>query len=133
MGLDLSPQPTMGAGAVALERKGFWTRKGDAVRDIVVASRAYEIAHAEVVAAQHQVAQADVARERSAWNGAEAGHPSVPDTEQSLAHDEVPASPLAGAGQPDLVLMALAPDTPLLGRFQALAPRPSPEDGARWT
>ncbi len=134
MGLDLAPQPTLGAGAVALERKGFWTRKGDAVRDIVVASKAYELAHAEVVAVQQAAAVADVARERSAGDKteAEAGHPSVPDTERGLAHHEVPASSRASTDQPDLVLSALAPDTPLLGRFQALAPRPSPEDGARW-
>jgi len=134
MGLDLSPQPTMGAGAVALERKGFWTRKGDAVRDIVVASRAYEIAHPEAIAAQEDAARADVARERSAWNGAgaEAGRPSVPDTEQRPPTHEVPGTRPTETIHPDRVLAGLAPDAPLAIRFQALAPRPNgPEEAAR--
>lgn len=134
LGVDLTPQPTLGAGAVALERKGFWTRKGDAVRDIVVASKAYELAHAEVVAVQQAAAVADVARERSAGDKTEAkaGHPSVPDTEQSLAHQQAPGGARTEAVQPDLVLVALAPDAPLLARFQALAPRPaSPDDSER--
>jgi hypothetical protein len=66
MGVAIEPQPTMGTAAVALERKGFFTRKGDAVREIVVLSKAYELAHIEAVAAQRDQAVVDIAREASA-------------------------------------------------------------------
>ncbi|SEN05384.1 MobA/MobL family protein [Luteibacter sp. UNCMF331Sha3.1] len=128
MGLDLFPQPTIGAGAVALERKGFFTRKGDAVRDIVVASRAYEIAHAEAIEVQHSAARADVARERSAWNGAEPERdPKQDEKEPSSAVFEAETVP---EQDPAEVLAGLAPGAPLLERFQALAPRPATPDEA---
>ncbi|WP_426287616.1 MobA/MobL family protein [Luteibacter sp. E-22] len=128
MGVDLAPQPTLGAGATALERKGFFTRKGDAVRDIIVASKAFELAHAEAVAAQHQVAQADVARERLAGN----------ETEPARAMGEVAPSAAVDLlhhvddRADDDKLADLPPDASLVARFEALAPRPGPGD-ARWS
>lgn len=127
LGLDLTPQPTMGADAVALERKGFWTRKGDAVRDIIVASKAFELAHAEAVAAQHQVAQADVARERSAWNGAEP-EPAPRDLPPSVAVD---LAHYVDERTDEDKLADLPPDAALVVRFVALAPRPESGD-ERW-
>lgn len=127
MGLNLTPQPTLGADAVALERKGFWTRKGDAVRDIVVASRAYEIAHMEAVEIQHVAAQADVVRERSAWNGAEP-EPGPGDIAPLVAIDL--ASHVDERTDEDK-LADLPPDASLVIRFEALAPRPAPGD-ERW-
>lgn len=134
MGLDLTPQPTLGADAVALERKGFWTRKGDAIRDIVVASRAYEIAHSEAVAAQEDAARADVARERSAGKRAEpeAGRRPVPDPGQEHAAPAVLAMPGA-EGVAGGVWENLGPGAPLVARFQAVSPRPSsPEEVERF-
>ena len=64
MGLPIEPQPTLGAEATALERKGFFTRRGDAVREIVVMSKVYEAAHAEVLAAQ-QIRRSEAVRPRS--------------------------------------------------------------------
>jgi hypothetical protein len=122
MGLDLSPQPTMGAGAVALERKGFWTRKGDAIRDIVVVSKAYELAHAESVAAQREVAQADVARERSAGSEAE------PAPTPRLVQDDLVSVATIPDRDPVQALVTLPPGAPLVDRFRALAPRPSSPD-----
>jgi hypothetical protein len=127
MGLDLTPQPTLGADVVALERKGFFTRKGDAVRDIVVASRAYEIAHAEAVEVQHGAARADVARERSAWNGAEP-KPAVGEVASSVAAD-LPKDVDERADEDKLA--DLPSDASLVVRFEALAPRPVPGD-ERW-
>lgn len=125
MGLDITPQPTMGADVVALERKGFFTRKGDAVRDIVVASKAYELAHSEAVAAQREAATADVARERLAWNKAEPAPASAPrHGEDGLSGPDT----LAVTADPDDVLARLPPGAPLVDRFRALAPRPSSYD-----
>lgn len=62
MGLDQAPQPTLGAPAVALERSGFFTRKGDAVREIIVMSEVYKQVHAAALEAQHAQAVADVAK-----------------------------------------------------------------------
>lgn len=61
-GIDQVPQPTLGAPTVALERSGFFTRKGDAVREIIVMSEVYRKAHAAALEAQHAQAVADVAK-----------------------------------------------------------------------
>ncbi|PMQ06541.1 Mobilization protein A [Dyella sp. AD56] len=61
-GVRLTPQPTLGAKVVALERDGFFTRQGDAVRDILVMSEVYKKAHAATLSAQHAQAMADVAK-----------------------------------------------------------------------
>lgn len=127
LGLDLAPQPTLGAGATALERKGFFTRKGAAVRDIVVASKAYEIAHAEAVEIQHVAARDDVVRERLAWNGAEP-KPAVGEVASSVAAD-LPKDVDERADEDKLA--DLPSDASLVVRFEALAPRPVPGD-ERW-
>lgn len=63
MGLPLLPQPKLGQAATAMERRGFFTRKGDAARDIIIASEVYKAAHAIVLEAQREQAVADVQRE----------------------------------------------------------------------
>jgi hypothetical protein len=64
MGIEAIPQPKLGASVVAMERKGFFTGKGDALRgDIVLPSLLYEATHAVVLAEQQARAQADVIRE----------------------------------------------------------------------
>jgi hypothetical protein len=115
---------------VALERKGFFTRKGDAVRDIIVASRAYEIAHAEAVEVQHQIAQADVARERLAGDKTE----QPPQRRQGEDALRVPVPMLATVPEREAieVVAEFDPGMPLVARVQALAPRPvSPVDVER--
>jgi hypothetical protein len=47
--LPFIPQPTLGAAVVVMERSGFFTRKGNAVRDIMLPSALYEATHAVVV------------------------------------------------------------------------------------
>jgi hypothetical protein len=62
--LPITPQPTLGAAVTAMERRGFFTRRGDALRgDIVVPSEVYKAVHAIVLETQRQKAGADVARE----------------------------------------------------------------------
>lgn len=63
LGIERVPQPRLTRAQVALEKKGFFTRQGDMLRDIVVVSEVYKQAHAEVLAAQQAQAQADVVRE----------------------------------------------------------------------
>lgn len=62
MGLPIVPQPTLGAPAVALERSGFFTRKGDAAREIIVMSEVYKKVHGAALEAQHAQAVADMAK-----------------------------------------------------------------------
>lgn len=65
MGLPITPQPTLGAVVTAMERKGFFTRRGDALRgDIMVPAKVYEVAQAIVLDVQQKRAREDVERER---------------------------------------------------------------------
>lgn len=66
LGIDRTPMPRLSRKAVAMEKKGFFTRQGDAAREIVVMSKVYEQANAEAVAAQRNQAVADIARENKA-------------------------------------------------------------------
>jgi hypothetical protein len=62
--LPIAPQPTLGAAVTAMERRGFFTRRGDALRgDIVVPSEVYKAVHAIVLETQRQQAVDDVTRE----------------------------------------------------------------------
>lgn len=62
--LPITPQPTLGAAATAMERRGFFTRGGDALRgDILVPALVYEAAHAVDLADQRAQAADDVVRE----------------------------------------------------------------------
>lgn len=62
--LPITPQPTLGAAVTAMERRGFFTRRGDALRgDIMIPAKVYEAAHAVVLDEQHRRAMEDVARE----------------------------------------------------------------------
>jgi hypothetical protein len=62
--LPITPQPTLGAAVTAMERRGFFTRRGDALRgDIMVPSLVYEAAHAVDLADQRARAADDVVRE----------------------------------------------------------------------
>lgn len=64
LGIDRTPMPRLSRKAVAMEKKGFFTRQGDAAREIVVMSEVYAKANAAAVAAQQAQAAADVAREK---------------------------------------------------------------------
>jgi hypothetical protein len=64
MGLNLTPTPSMGRHAVAMERKGIPTWKGDRLREAQVMAKVFERAHSVSQQAQHAQAVADVAREK---------------------------------------------------------------------
>lgn len=144
IGIDTTPQPKLGAAVVAMERKGFFTGKGDALRDIVLPSRLYEATHAVVLAEQQARAQADVVREA-------VSHPD-PNAEIAVAVT-LPAAPTPdGDGVTEAVTEAseqvsvspaptvseqpwppLPEDAPgsLLMRFRAVVQGPETPDGHR--
>ncbi|MET4677725.1 MULTISPECIES: MobA/MobL family protein [unclassified Luteibacter] len=65
--LPVTPQPTLGPAVTAMERRGFFTRRGDALRgDIMVPSLVYEAAHAVDLADQRARAADDAVREAMA-------------------------------------------------------------------
>ncbi|NYE28549.1 hypothetical protein HDE78_001501 [Rhodanobacter sp. K2T2] len=123
--LPITPQPTLGAAVVAMERSGFFTRKGNAVRDIILPSALYEATHAVVVDAQRQRAVDDAIRERTdpaaraARLAAEASH----GTAAPLQSEGVTTGPLVQAplAKPPLT----APPGSLVARFHAAAPAPN--------
>lgn len=63
LGLNLTPQPTLGRSATAMERRGIYTNRGDSLREALVMAQVYEKAHASALKAQHTQARQDVARE----------------------------------------------------------------------
>lgn len=129
MEMDVTPQPTLGAAVVAMERKGFFTRKGDALRgDIILPSRLYEATHAVVLAEQQARAQAEVARETGhvpstsllTSGGASDEEPEV----VPVATEQAPTvADLSVPGQPWPPLPEGEPGS-LLMRFRAAVPVP---------
>jgi hypothetical protein len=117
MELDITPQPTLGAAVVAMERQGFFTRKGDALRgDIMVPAKVYEAAHAIVLEEQHQQAAADVVRET------ERGTRPEP---EAVEPAQVTPAPILAPVVP--VLLPPLPDGApgsLVARFRAAVPAP---------
>jgi hypothetical protein len=105
-GINRRPQPTLGSAIVAMERQGFFTRKGDALRgDIMLPAGVYEAAHAEELHVQHQQAVADV---------------------QSTANPEPTPSEPVFVWIPD----TLYPADSLAARFQSASPSPTDPDQA---
>ena len=76
MGLNLTPQPTMGRAVTAMERKGVETRMGDHLREALVMAQTYERAHQVAMDAQRAQALADVVRESGRKE--KVGRPSAP-------------------------------------------------------
>jgi hypothetical protein len=124
--LPIEPQPTLGAAVTAMERRGFFTRRGDALRgDIMVPSLAYEAAHAVVLDVQRKQAVEDAIRERTdpvvraARLAAEApSAASIPPQSDAPADAPLVQAPLA---KPPLN----APPGSLVARFHAAAPMPA--------
>lgn len=128
LGIDRVPQPRLTQKQVALEKKGFFTRQGDTLRDILVMSEVYKNTHTEVLVAHREQAQADVVRESVTVRG----------PEMAIEAPEVPEA--LGAPDTDSVDPSLAqelmaartrgqqPDAPLADRFVAHSPMPTDEN-----
>ncbi|HUX27673.1 MAG TPA: MobA/MobL family protein [Terracidiphilus sp.] len=123
--LPITPQPTLGQAVTAMERRGFFTRRGDALRgDIMVPAKVYEAAHAVVLDVQRKQAVEDAIRERTdpvaraARLAAASAAPASPEPEQAAPA----ATPIE---QPPLPKPPLtAPPGSLVARFHGAAPAP---------
>ena len=123
--LPITPQPTLGAAVVAMERSGFFTRKGNALRDIVLPSALYEATHAVVVDAQRQQAVDDAIRERTD-PAARAARLAAEASSAPLTPPQSEASTVAPLVQAPLPKPPLtAPVGSLVARFHAAAPAPN--------
>lgn len=79
LGSNITPQPTLGRSATAMERKGIYSNRGDTLREALVMAEVYQKAHGDALQAQHAQAVMDVAREAgtaSSKNGM-AFHPTL--------------------------------------------------------
>lgn len=132
MELDITPQPTLGAAAVAMERRGFFTRRGDALRgDIILPSRLYEATHAVVMAEQQARAQTDVQHDvvqRIAAEPPPEPGPMIGQPDATPASAVTPAS--ATATEPPLPLLEGVPGS-LLARFREKVPVPKEPEAQR--
>ncbi|WP_201315125.1 MobA/MobL family protein [Dyella sp. EPa41] len=63
LGVTITPQPTLGRSATAMERRGIYTNKGDSLREAMVMAQVYEKAHAGALKVQHAQALQDVRRD----------------------------------------------------------------------
>jgi len=141
MGLPIVPQPTLGAAVTAMERKGFFTRRGDALRgDIMVPATVYEVAQAIVLDVQQKRAQEDGVRERQRTVGGLATQTSPDPLADRGAHAtplEAPPFPsennpstiaITPAAAPILVLprdLSRAEPGTLVARFLDVVPAPT--------
>lgn len=75
MGVNITPQLTLGRSATAMERRGITSNRGDSLREAKVMAQMFEKAHQTAVAAQHARAVADVARESGRKPKAPQRHP----------------------------------------------------------
>ncbi|MHB1057993.1 MAG: MobA/MobL family protein [Rhodanobacter sp.] len=123
--LPIVPQPTLGAAVTAMERRGFFTRRGDALRgDIMVPSKIYETAHAIVLDVQRKQAVEDAIRERTD-PAARAARLAVEASAPPASHQPEPgtAAPIVQAPLPKPALTA--PAGSLVAQFHAAAPAPN--------
>ncbi|WP_036110005.1 MULTISPECIES: MobA/MobL family protein [Luteibacter] len=124
LGIDRVPQPRLTRAQVALEKKGFFTRQGDLLRDIVVMSEVYKQAHDEVLLAQQEQARVDVRRECQPTGSAvpvESAADVAPEGEVVNTSLEVELAAARARG--------CRADAPLADRFVAHSPTPTDDDG----
>ena len=134
--LPITPQPTLGAAVTAMERRGFFTRRGDALRgDILVPSLVYEAAHGIVLEEQQRQAQADVRRDAARPVGDEpmasvqvAAPVSTSPTPQTSPAQVSPPSPTA-ADKP--ILLLEGEPSSLMARFRAKVSAPEEPEARR--
>lgn len=132
MGLDVEPQRTLGAAVTAMERRGFWTRKGEELRgQIVVESEVLRVSQADALEAQRAQAVQDVIREGTPEQSVNSA--AEPDGLANVSQEnEVPgADTQGGRGSPSAEVIASLPEGApgsLLRRFRQAMPLPEEPD-----
>lgn len=133
LGIDRIPRPRMTANALAMERKGFFTRQGDRVRDILATTEVYKQTHTSVLTDQHAQALEDIVREAvsapDAVTTVPLAPPSVAEAAPFVDDNNEPASvaqDLAAARE-----RGQLPKAALADRFVAQAPVPNDEPARR--
>jgi len=122
--IPITPQPTLGAAVTAMERRGFFTRRGDALRgDILVPSLVYEAAHAVDLTDQRARAADDVVREAVARVLPQ--QQVAPSTADQTDVAPVTVATVAGPAEPEPL-----PDSDPLPPPPPLGPRPAPWEQA---
>jgi hypothetical protein len=125
-GLPHVPRPMLSRGAVAMERKGWFTEQGDKARQIIVASQVFEKAHAAALETQHARAVADSQRNAvpeifpSPFEGLE--YEPAPEDDRD---NPEPVGSHFGVASPSPVPDEAEEPSPLVERFEALADRPT--------
>ncbi|MEW9625824.1 MobA/MobL family protein [Rhodanobacter geophilus] len=131
MGLDIEPQRTLGAAVTAMERRGFWTRKGEELRgQIVVDSEVLRVSQAEALEAQHDQAMQDVIRE-SATEQLASPVGELDELAAVTQEKDVPSADIPEHGSPSAeVITSLPEGAPgsLLRRFRQAVPLPEEPD-----
>jgi hypothetical protein len=138
MGLDIEPQRTLGVAATAMERRGFWTRKGDELRgQIVLESEVLRATHAEALNDQHAQAVCDVIREGNGLDQQEGSIDLSGELHQVSEMQEVEApsevkEPLKSS-ESEVVSSNFLTGEPgsLLWRFRQAVPLPEDPDALR--
>lgn len=65
LSVNVTPQPTLGRSATAMERRGIYTNRGDSLREALAIAQVYQQAQATALDAQHHQALEDVRREKA--------------------------------------------------------------------
>jgi hypothetical protein len=125
LGLNISPQPTLGRSATAMERRGLYTNRGDALREALVMAQVFEKAHAGALKAQQAQAVRDVAREASKRSGAQ------PKPTPAVSPRTLPQALTFGRRKASTAIQSIIPTRGSLAyRLKASAPSPKTKEEA---
>lgn len=119
LGVNITPQPTLGRSATAMERRGITTNRGDSLKEAIAIAKVYETAHASALKAQHAQAVRDVAREASKRSEAQPEPARVASSKASTVFGKWKSR----GGQP-----LISPRGSLAYRLKASAPSPKTKE-----
>lgn len=116
LGVNLTPQPTLGQSATAMERRGITSNRGDSLREALVMAEVYQKAHAGTLVAQHAQALQDVKRKHGTKPQGQGGVLSTSTRLRFHSSKRLAANPL------------IAPRGSLAYRLRTSAPAPTTKE-----
>lgn len=122
LGVNLTPQPTLGRSATAMERRGLYTNRGDSLREALVMAQVFEKAHAGALKAQHAQAVRDVTREAGKRSDAQ------PKPTPAVSPRTLPQALTFGKRKALAVQPIIARQGSLAYRLKASAPSPKTKE-----